>query len=294
MKSLVSLPLLAALLAACSGGSAASTSAAGSAETMPSFAAATQGGAGSLPESGVLARVVNLYADTAGPHDLDIYGFGGDEITGGPLPVGSVAYATASDWFDPGFMQRTDGGRTTSVAINLAGDAKQLVGMSDAGAVPGTRITVIVPPPDDLGTTIRGAYDHHPDAGRGDVPQPIADKAVLVTSQEGLPDAGFGAVAFNASVGNSCLPGRFSDPEIEKILGRPAPQPIGNDLVVAPGSYTLTIHRDTSAPGEIAACDGVPEAQVPLEIGAGDRSYVFLYAAPGDSAVRVLVLPLGT
>jgi hypothetical protein len=239
------------------------------------------------PESGALARIVNLYADEAGPQELDIYGYRGSR----EVIVGSVGYGAVSDWFDPGLTDGSGGDRTATVAVHRAGDPSQLARISQSPIDAGVRLTVVVQPPGTFGVGMRAAYDQPPETGGALVPQAIADKAVLVTSYEGLPEADFEGEVFLASVGNFCLPGRYTDPEIEEIVGHPLGQPIGSELVVEPGSHSLTIHRDDSASGEISACDNEPVAQVPLQVAAGDRAYVFLYATPTERQINLLVVP---
>jgi hypothetical protein len=178
--------------------------------------------------------------------------------------------------------------------VHLKGQPKQLAGLSDTSVEPGVRATVIVRPTDTFGVGLRIAFDHHPDTNRQDVPQAPADRALLVTSTEGLPVGDFKDSTFYASVGDYCLPGKFSDPAIESILGHPAPQPVSNELVVKPGSYALTIHKAPDNPGDIATCKDAPLAKVPLQVSAGDRVYAFLYAKPGDRDVNVLLIPLGS
>ncbi len=258
--------------------------------TLPPIGVDATPGTGTLPSSDALVRVVNLYNE-GGQQTLDVYGLGGSELDSSEIRVASVDYGGVTDWFDPGYVEGSGGDRTSSIAVHKGGDPKQLAGMSDATIVPGVRMTVIVRPPDTFGVSLRGAYDSRPETGRADVPAPIADKGVLVTGLDGMPGGASGDATYYASVGDFCLPGRFADPEIEKILGHPAPQPVGNDLVVPPGSHTLTIHRASGDPGDIPTCKDDPVASVPLDIAANGRSYVFLYQAPGDTKVQVLVVP---
>jgi hypothetical protein len=136
-------------------------------------------------------------------------------------------------------------------------------------------------------------FDHRPETNRDDIPKVIPDKGLLVTSYEGLPED-MQTGTYYGSVGNFCLPGTSSDPSIEQILGHPAPQPIGNQLVVPPGSQSLTIHRGPKDAGTIPECKDTPIATVPLKVAAGDRVYLFLYAPNAQSEIKVLLLPLAT
>ncbi len=54
----------------------------------------------SLPDSGAQVRVVNLFADDSGPQEVDVYGFAGSDMVSQRVLVASVAYGTASTWFD--------------------------------------------------------------------------------------------------------------------------------------------------------------------------------------------------
>jgi len=283
------------LVAACGGGSSGSSG--GGGQPLPTLgvgsflAGPTQGG--TLPDSGSQARVVNLFADDTGPHELDVHAFGGNDFSSNEVFIATVAYGAATDWFDPGYVSGSSGGRTVSIAVHRKGDPKQLAGMSDSSVVPGVGMTVIVQPPDSFGVPLRGTFDHRPETGRDDVPKVIPDKGLLVTSNEGLPED-LQSGTYYASVGNFCLPGTYSDPSIEQILGHPAPQPIGNQLVVPPGSQTLTIHRGPKDAGTIADCKDTPLTNVPLHVAAGDRTYVFLYTPKGQTDIKVLLLPLAT
>ena len=257
----------------------------------------TSGAGGDLPDSGALVRVVNVFADEAGPQTLDIYGFGGTEIVSHQVLVATVAYGTASDWFNPGFVEGSAGARTAGVAVHLEGSADQLIGARDTSIVAGSRATVIVGPSDNLGPRIGFRLDSHPDTGHGGVPQALADSGVLVTSHAGMPPE-FAGSAFYASIGNYCLRGRFPNPDIEEIVGHPLGQPIGSDLVVEPGSHTLTIHRGSEDPQQPTTCQDGPLAQAALEIATGGRAYVFIYAEPGEpdaepgeADLSVLVVP---
>lgn len=289
------IPLIVAaslLLAACAGGADQTPPAGGASTPTPAPGAATAApGSGSLPESGALVRVVNLYADDSGPQAIDAYGFAGTEIVSEQVLVGSVPYGEVSDWFNPGFVEGSSGSRTVSLAIRLQGAEEQLIGASDTSIVPGSRATFIVSPSDSFGPRIRVALDSHPDTERADVPKAPDGAALLATSYEGLPPGDFATQVFYGSVGNYCLRGKFPDPEIEAIVGHPLGQPIGNELVVEPGTYTLTIHRASDEPGAIETCQSSPVAEAPLQIAAGDIARVFLHAPLGQSTIEALVVP---
>ena len=72
---------------------------------------------------------------------------------------------------------------------------------------------------------------------------------------------------------------------------RPDPLP----LAIAPGSHSLTLHRgDQSTDPFTFKCDNPPlYGPIDLDIAAGERAYIFLYAQPGDVTLRHLVVPLG-
>lgn len=289
-RPIATLPVIASLLlGACGGPAGGSPSPAGTGGT-PTAGAPTSATGGNLPESGALVRVVNLYANESGPQTLDIYGFGGTEIVSHQVLVATVAYGTASDWFNPGYVEGSAGARTAGVAVHLAGAADQLIGARDTSIVPGSRATVIVGPSDNLGPLIGIRLDSHPDTGHGGVPQALADSGVLVTSHQGMPPE-FDRSSFYASIGDYCLRSKFPNPDIEEIVGHPLGQPIGNELVVEPGSHTLTIHPGSEDPQQPTTCQDSPLAQAPLQIAMGGRAYVFIYTEPGESDLNVLVAP---
>lgn len=289
----LTVPLAIALLVAACGGTIDGQPNGGGATPTPGSAASAPPGGGSLPDSGAQVRVVNLYADETGPQAIDVYGFGGTEVVSEQILVGSVPYGEVSDWFNPGFVEGSSGGHTVSVAIRLQGAAEQLIGATDTSIVPGSRATVIVSPSDSFGPRIRVALDSHPDSERADVPRAPDGAALLATSYEGLPPTDFRTAVFYGSVGNYCLRGKFPDLDVEAIVGHPLGQPVGNELVVEPGTYTLTIHRASDEPGVIETCQSSAVAEAPLEIATGGRAYAFLHAATGEADMRVLVVPLG-
>jgi hypothetical protein len=178
-------------------------------------------------------------------------------------------------------------------AVRHTGADRTLGGAPDVSIVAGSRATFILGPSDGFGARMRVALDSHPDGAGANVPQPLPDAGLLVTSYEGLPPADFERSVFYASVGNYCLRGLFPDPDIEAVVGHPLGQPVGNPLAVAPVAHTLTIHLASDEPGAIETCKGEPVAQAALQIAAGGRAYGFLYAEPGKPGVKVLVVPFG-
>jgi hypothetical protein len=292
MTGRIAVIVLSLLAAACGGGPTATLPALGGGPSTPAGGGGPTAGTGQLPVSGSRVRVVNLFADPSGGHELDVYGFGGSEISSDRVLVGTVGYGQVTDWFDPGFISGSSGGRTVSIAVYRKGEQQQLAGMSDTSVDPGVWATVIVQPPDTFGVGLRMTFDKRPETNRADVPSTTPGNALLVTSSEGLADAERAKDVFYASVGDFCLPGKFSDPAIEKILGHPAPQPIGSELVVKPGSHTLTIHAAPTNAGDVASCKDTPLANAPLQAASGDRIYVFLYATPGQPDLRLLLVPL--
>ncbi len=177
------------------------------------------------------------------------------------------------------------------VAFHLKGAADTLGSAADVAIVPGSRATVIVGPSEGFGIRMRVALDSHPDAAQGNVPQALADAGLLVTSYEGLPQEDFQSAVFYASAGSYCLRGLFPDPAFEEVLGHPLGQPIGNPLVVEPGTHDLTIHGASGEPGAIETCESGPVAEGVLQVAAGDRAYAFLYAERGSPEIKLLVVP---
>ncbi len=278
---------IALLAAACGGG----TGGPQAGVTPSPRLASTDSGSGTLPDSGAMVRVVNLFADESGPQAIDVFGFNGTEIQSQQVRVASVAYGQVSDWFDPGYVKGSDDSHLVSVAMQLKDKTDRLGGISDVSIVSGSRATVIIGPSDGFGARMRVALDSHPDTSGGNVPQAPSGAALLVTSYEGLPPADFQRAVFFASVGNYCLPGKFRDTDIEEVVGHPLGQPIGNELVVEPGAHTLTVHRASAEPGAIETCKNNPVADAPLQLAAGGRAYAFLYAEVGVSKVNLLVVP---
>jgi hypothetical protein len=94
--SLVAISAL--LVGACAGGSSGSPGVGQAGATLSPGTVATSGKTGgTLPDSGAFARIANLHSDEAGPHDLDVYGFGGNEIDSDEVLVGSAGYGTVTD-----------------------------------------------------------------------------------------------------------------------------------------------------------------------------------------------------
>lgn len=247
---------------------------------------ATQPGAGGqLPHSGALARVVNLFADDDGPAALDVYGYGGSDLVANGVRVATVAHGQASDWFDPGYIDSSGGGRTAQVDVRRAGAQEPLAGYGDATVTEGMRVTILVLPSGTFGVPTLGIYEHHPE--REDNPPALTDRALLLTNQGGLADEELQAGFYYASVGDGCLPGVH----VDEVMG-PLPQPISQPLTVPPGSHQLAIHGSPPL-GEMATCDDAPLATTTLDVEAGDQLHVLLYSLPGSDQIEVLVLPLG-
>ncbi len=292
MQRLVRLFAAAAVILAGCGGSADRPNGATGAGATPSpRALASEAAAVTLPDSGALVRLVNLYADDAGGQTLDVYGFAGSEIESQQVRVATVEYGQATEWFDPGYVRGSADSHKVTVAVRLTDAADTLVSATDLSIVAGSRATFIVGPSDGFGARIRVALDSHPDGAGANVPQPLPDAGLLMSSYEGLPPADFERATFYASVGNYCLRGLFPNPDFEEVVGHPLGQPVGNPLAVAPGSHTLTIHRASDEAGAIETCKSSPVAQAALEIAVGGRAYAFLYAEPGKPAIKVLVAP---
>lgn len=287
---LVPLAAAAALLVTACGGSGDRPGTGTGSTPSPRAVASGAPNAG-LPDSGSMVRLVNLYADDAGGQAVDVYGFAGSDIESQQVLVASVEYGQATDWFDPGYVEGSGGSHTVNVAVRLKGADRTLGGAADVSIVAGSRATFILGPSDGFGARMRVALDSHPDGAGANVPQPLPDAGLLVTSYEGLPPADFERSVFYASVGDYCLRGLFPDPEFEAIVGHPVGQPVGNPLAVEPGTHTLTIHLASDEPGAIETCQGDPVAQAALQSTAAGRAYAFLYAEPGKPEVKVLVVP---
>jgi hypothetical protein len=147
----------------------------------------------SLSGSGARLRLVNLYAEQGQPVDVDIYAFSYSGVADRVAAlVASVPYGQASEWFDPGVIERY-GTRTTEFAVFRRGEQENPLIPTSAPTVefePGVWATITLSAginlSDEPTPRWSSVYEANPREALPS-PQPPAGKALLLARGFGLP-----------------------------------------------------------------------------------------------------------
>jgi hypothetical protein len=300
--------LTALFVAGCGGGGAAATNQPVASQGQPSGGAvptlaggqpastdvtASPGGngqPGSIRASGAKIRVVNLYNDgSAAPGPIDVYG----DFQANGAPLMSVAYGTASDWFDPGIL---DDQRNAEITFFPAGKHTQADLLIDQGeTLKGTeRITMIVGTGDSKkadGTSFGQLEVEFENSTLNPLPTPHANQSLVevdALSLDTWPGAGSTAPDgyMYLSVGAGCL--KNVGNEDDNTVGvQPLSAHRGSAQFSIPaGAQKLSLHPSD------ACTDTSPYPSIAVDIAAGQSARLLLYSANGKD-LNTLVVPFG-
>ncbi|HUG47949.1 MAG TPA: hypothetical protein VMP67_06000 [Candidatus Limnocylindria bacterium] len=243
---------------------------------------------GALPSTGALARVVNLFSENGQPVEVDVYAYmwSSAEMRETGALVASVPYGQASDWFNPGLVESPFGSEGyTKIDIYRGGERDRPIAGVGEFLGPGTVTTIAVWQEEVFegqpGAWTQAIYAEHPTYP---IPQALPDGALLVSGNGGLRAEGEPPILY-ASVGDGCLESPIErwDPDI------PNSQPVGNDLVLPVGQWTLTVHEEPF--DELPTCKTPPLGPgTPISVAAGERWLAFPYRLPGTTDVNVLIV----
>jgi hypothetical protein len=258
-----------------------------------------------VPSSGQRVRVVNLYSATTGPTPVDVYSW----TDFGAALMATVAFGEASDFFDPGSTD-VGGQAQTKLSFQVHGQAVQQFGANlyDPASLAEDGLTKTIAfgtgdpdssnnPGAKAGVSYVELYEQVP----ADFPNPVLaeappDSGLLFLDVSGLAYT-HPAVSFFTSAGDGCLsPPDFGDQAVVSgVTGDGGTYYRGPLLVTPAPGLALSLHPGTQDDDPFAAkCDSAPIlGPQPFSLAAGQRSHAFIYARPGDPALRALILPFG-
>ena len=292
---------IALTLAACGGGSTA-TSGPGStaAGAVPDATAdpgtvepgtaapADNSGFGGQP-SGAKVRVFNAYADPVGTGaTLDLYPV--PYINEATKPLLSVPYGKLSPVFDP--LKSDDAGNSwlTGYASGEFGNGNEVMGVTNT--LKGTEVILylVARGTGEMGNGRAGALSegvYDPTAGGSSRTPPPAGKGRVLISASGLDQIITDDVTWSVSFGDGCTLGPDDTQYASQLM---SPGASGAVYELKPGTYTMSLHPYVSG-GEIPTCKdkSVFDVQVPVEDGKVVQ--VFLWATTPD-ALQAAVIPL--
>ncbi len=314
MKRLLIVSTLALIVAACGGGTAATTPPGGGTPSAHPGGAPTAAGAPGytlpaipLPSAAAGAtaaptdsrvRIVNIFdpGDEA-PFALDIYLLRsspfGNFVPGNPAPgdqpVAHAEFGAASDAFDPGSLDGSE-----AWAAYRAGQPptdQSEVWNFGQNVIPGGRTTIVIgsgtpdnPDSNHLDVEVSRRDDKDPGQGEWTLPPAAGTLIVDTTSLEAIWGQTQNVVFVKD--GDKCL-------DYPESPGQPEPALLGSptDYVNAPtGTSTVIAYaRDQSSPG----CNGSPQTDpITTDIAPGGFGYVFLYSTGATDLKGVFLAPL--
>jgi hypothetical protein len=289
------------ILAACGGGSAAS-SRPSSTDTgaVPEVTAdpgavdpgtAAPGGNpgfGGQP-SGARVRVFNAYTDPVGTaQGLDLYPV--SFITEATKPLLSVPYGTLSPVFDP--LKFDDAGNSflTAYVSGESGNGNEVMGVTNTLTGTEAILYLVARGSGQMGNGRAGAISeavYDPSAGGSSRTPPPAGKGRVLISATGLDQTITDDVSWSVSFGDGCTLGPDDTEYASQLVG---PGTSGSTYELKPGTYTLSLHTYVSG-GEIPTCKDKPVFDVQVPVEDGKVVQVFLWATtPGT--LQAAVIPL--
>jgi hypothetical protein len=265
--------------------------------TPVSSAADTGLTGGHLTPANEKFRVVNLYADAAGPEALDVYGW--DQTMHATL-LATVEYGQVSDFFDPGIGTNDigDTGPLLSFVVHGGELLPYAFNLSDVSndPAPGTMATIAAAPSDLFGDTVQLGtnflYENRPDGNP--IASPLPDTGVLQINTDGLVYTG-PASYYYLSVGSGCL----SIPDFPTVprrvgggLNAEGSHESGDGAASVPaGTWQLTAHPDPGVREGFGCDNPVAAPPAPLTINNGQLAFVFLYRAIDETQLHTLIVP---
>jgi hypothetical protein len=290
---------IALTLAACGGGSTATSGPASTAAgatgaapdaTVDPGTAAPGGNSGFDGQpSGAKVRVFNAYTDPVGTGvGLDLYPV--SFITDATTPLLSVPYGKLSPVFDP--LKSDDAGNSflTGYASGEFGNGNEV--MSLTNTLKGTEVILylVARGTGEMGNGRAGAISeavYDPTAGGSSRTPPPAGKGRVLISATGLDQVITDDVSWSVSFGDGCTLGPDDTQYASQLM---SPGTSGALYELKAGTYTMSLHTYVSG-GEIPTCTdkSVFDVQVPVEDGKVVQ--VFLWATTPDH-LQAAVIPL--
>ena len=296
--------VIAMTLAACGGGSTATSGPASTATSGPASSAtaaepdatadpstAAPGGNSSFDgqPSGTKVRVFNAYMDPVGTGvGLDLYPV--PYLTEASKPLLSVPYGTLSPVFDP--LKSDDAGDSflTGYASGEFGNGNEVMGVTNT--LKGTEVILylVARGTGQMGNGRAGAISesvYDPTAGGSSRTPPPAGKGRVLISATGLDQVITKDVSWSVSFGDGCTLGPDDTQYASQLV---SPGTSGSIYELKPATYTMSLHTYTSG-GEIPTCKDKPVFEVKVPVEDGKVVQVFLWATKPD-ALQAAVIPL--
>lgn len=244
--------------------------------------------------SGAQVRVVNTWVAEGGAGGaIDAYATYSPGDNDPPLVT--VPFGTASTFFDP--TADADGNMVLTFYPSGSKDPDDLIIQQTETLEGSEGITFYVGTSEGLGGEpsgfIQAFFETADQPSFVDGPTPDPGKALLLGNSVGLSDAlGDSDDFLYLSVGEGCLFRQGVQPTLGAGEG---PQPVGPGsgatYELAPGSYTVTLHRYPSLVEGALDCSNPSVLDVPITMTAGKDAYLFLYSDAGT--IKALFLPYG-
>jgi hypothetical protein len=293
---------LAVSLAACGGGSAAtsgpasagvstapnSTADAVATDAPSSAASAGTSGFDGQP-SGAKVRVFNAYMDPVGTGvGLDLFPVA--YTTEATKPLLSVPYGTLSPVFDP---LKSDDAGDSSLSGYVSGEFGNGNNVLDvSNTLKGTEVILylVARGSGQMGNGRAGAASesvYDPTAGGSSRTPPPAGKGRVLISATGLEQTIKTDVSWNVSFGDGCTLGPDDTDYASQLV---SPGTTGAIYELKPGTYTMSLHTYVSG-GEIPTCKDKSVFDVKVPVEDGKVVQVFLWATKPD-ALQAAVIPL--
>jgi len=288
--------VIAMTLAACGGGSTATSGPASAATaavpdaTVDPGTAAPGGNSGFDGQpSGTKVRVFNAYMDPVGTGlGLDLYPL--PFTTEARKPLLSVPYGTLSPVFDP--LKSDDAGNSflTGYVSGEFGNGNEV--MSADNTLKGTEVILYLVSrgTGQMGNGRAGAQSetiYDPTAGGSSRTPPPAGKGRVLISASGLDQTITKDVTWSVSFGDGCTLGPDDTQYASQLV---SPGTTGSVYELKPGTYTMSLHTYVSG-GEIPTCKDKSVFEVKVPVEDGKVVQVFLWATKPD-ALQAAVIPL--
>jgi hypothetical protein len=292
VRRLVGIAMVGMLVAACGGTPIGSEGdrTTGPDGGEPTLAGGGGGGGGGGRPSSAKVRIVNVYNAGAGrPDTIDVYAE--PWVEAGARPLTTVAYGTATDFFDPTVADEQGDMFLTFYRHGETGNGNQLITQTET--LTGSEvITFVLSSSAELAADgspklLLQALFHGSTSGFFD-PTPAPGEGVLLVNMHGIdgivqPPEG---TTWYLSTGQGCTKALGND---EYTLSAAGPGD-GAQYPFDPGGVTVSLHP--SAPDAFPDCSTPPLISgVTASIAAGQTTLVVVFA-PTPTEVRSMVLSL--